>query len=168
MLRDYYIFVKTLTRHRIYVMIECWKKGLIWTGLIHDYSKYLPMELFPYARYSKGDWNKLRDKSGYYKPQTEDEGFNRALHHHVTNNKHHWQYWVMNVEAGEVTPLRIPKKYLKEMMCDWIGANKVRNIENPIEAARTWYRANRNKILLHEEARSWIMEFLGLEEEEKL
>lgn len=40
-----------LIRHRWYVMLACFREGLYWQGLIHDWSKFLPGEFFPYAWY---------------------------------------------------------------------------------------------------------------------
>ena len=41
-------------RHKWYVGIECFKKGLYWQGLVHDSSKLFPSEFIPYARYFYG------------------------------------------------------------------------------------------------------------------
>lgn len=155
-IRQFYM----VTKHKLFVLVECWMRGLFLLGITHDISKYLLCEFIPYARYSNGGRRKMKDSSGYYKPYTDDEEFNLALHHHVINNKHHWQYWVMNVEDGEVVPLRIPDKYIVEMICDWIGAGRMR-CDN-VNGARDWYITNHKKIIIHEDSRKYIEEYLGI------
>ena len=41
------------------------------------------------------------------------------------HNPHHWEYWIDYGSNGEIIANRIPKKYVVEMLCDWIGAGKV-------------------------------------------
>lgn len=43
-----------LLRHKWYVGIECFKRGLYWRGIKHDWSKFLPSEFVPYANYFYG------------------------------------------------------------------------------------------------------------------
>lgn len=151
-----------VTKHKLYVMVECWRRRLFLLGITHDISKYLPCEFIPYARYSDGGRRKMKDVSGYYKPYTDDEKFNLALHHHVISNKHHWQYHVMNVEDGDVVPFRIPDKYIVEMICDWIGAARMRDRYNTIDTARNWYIINNGRIVIHEDSKKYIEEYLGI------
>ena len=58
-------YLSYLLRHKWFVFIECCKQGIFWRGLVHDCSKFLPDEFFPYAFH---DWEKERDETGYYKP----------------------------------------------------------------------------------------------------
>jgi hypothetical protein len=44
-------YLAYLLRHRWFVMLACFREGLYWQGLIHDWSKFLPGEFLPYARY---------------------------------------------------------------------------------------------------------------------
>lgn len=37
---------KTITKHRFLVMKYCFRCGLYWQGLIHDLSKYSPVEFW--------------------------------------------------------------------------------------------------------------------------
>lgn len=48
-------------RHKWYVMLACFERrnihnGMVWLGIIHDWSKFRPSEFFPYAEhfYGKG------------------------------------------------------------------------------------------------------------------
>lgn len=45
---------KTITRHRLLVMVNCFRIGLIRQGLTHDLSKYSPTEFWTGAKYYQG------------------------------------------------------------------------------------------------------------------
>jgi len=136
--------------------------GIPILGIMHDWSKLLPIEFFPQSIEGRGELNTHRDSTGYYRPWFTNDKTNRALHHHMNNNKHHWQYWVMNIEVGDVEYIKIPERYIKEMICDWIGANKVRGNINYMERCRTWYIANGSKIIMHKDSRKSIERYLGI------
>lgn len=47
--------------------------------------------------------------------------FNKAWLHHIHNNPHHWQHWVLledDPDGGNVC-IEIPEEYVIEMICDW-------------------------------------------------
>ncbi|HAQ52086.1 MAG TPA: catalase, partial [Lachnospiraceae bacterium] len=72
---------KTITRHRHLVMKGCFEVGLYKQGLLHDLSKYNPIEFIPGALYYKGTEspnNSERRKKGY----------SSAWLHHKGRNKH--------------------------------------------------------------------------------
>lgn len=152
--------------HKYYVMIECFRVGIPILGILHDWTKILPIEFFPQAMHGRGELNRNRDKTGYYRPWFGIEKVDRSLHHHVTNNKHHWQYWIMNVDSNNVEPIRIPEKYLREMVCDWIGTNKVRGHVDYMERCRVWYLANRSKLVMHPVSSKYIRDYFGIGEKE--
>ena len=51
------------------------------------------------------------------------EDFRRAWLHHIHNNPHHWQHWIlMNDDPTEgmaIVALDMPDEYIIEMICDW-------------------------------------------------
>lgn len=49
------------------------------------------------------------------------QDFKLAWLHHIHNNPHHWQHWILiNDEPGEgMTILDMPHLYIIEMICDW-------------------------------------------------
>ncbi|WP_175639152.1 DUF5662 family protein [Metabacillus schmidteae] len=94
--------------HKLNVLIECWQEGLYIQGIVHDWSKFLPIEFMPYA------------KKFFYKDEksAEDEmKWKKAWLHHQHKNKHHWEYWVVDPNNKQALPM--PRKYLIEMVCDW-------------------------------------------------
>lgn len=143
-----------LFRHKWFVLIECWKRGLYWQGITHDLSKLLPSEFFPYADYFF-DYNKknVRPKTGYYKPaDTGHSAFDLAWLMHQRRNKHHWQWWVLIDENGKKKVFEMTHKYRVEMLCDWIGAGKAQGSLG----VRAWYGKNYRKMDLHPKTREWI------------
>lgn len=115
-MRKYLKHFVVITKHKYYVMFECFKMGLYWQGLIHDLSKYSITEFKESARYFQGTGtpiNKIKAELGYSK----------AWLHHKGRNKHHWEYWT-DFYNGVIKPISIPKKYIKEMACDMVGASK--------------------------------------------
>ena len=137
--------------------------GIVWQGLIHDLSKFLPSEFFPYAEFFFG---RPRGKTGYYKPtNTGDANFDFAWLLHQKRNKHHWQWWILPEDRGGVVILDMPIKYRKEMFCDWKGAGRAQGHGDDI---REWYKVNGSKMQLHENTRRWIEDMLGLVEVHKL
>lgn len=109
----YFKFVKTVMKHKYYVFCEMCGYGLYWQGLIHDLSKFSPAE-FKQARYHTGTESPIS-------LEKQDKGYSVSWLHHIHNNKHHWEYWY-DPKDGKIAP--IPEKYIKEMVCDLIGASK--------------------------------------------
>ena len=140
-------------------MMACFKMGLIWRGLKHDASKFLPDEWFPYARHfyePNGKKKTVRDKSGYYKPtDTGDKDFDFAWLLHQKRNRHHWQWWILPEDDGGTKILIMHPYDLAEMICDWVGAGRAQGVKdwwNPLP----WYEINIDKIQLHPTTRSHL------------
>lgn len=102
----------TITKHRHLVMRYCFRLGLVRQGLTHDLSKYSLVEFLPGAKYFQGNRS----------PQALERelfGYSAAWLHHKGRNKHHFEYWV------DGAPVRMPPKYLAEMICDRIAASRI-------------------------------------------
>ena len=129
-------------KHKWFVIVECFKVGLYWRGLIHDLSKFLPSEFIPYAIY-------------FYGNGKNDKEFDKSWLLHQKRNPHHWQYWLLYEDEGQLKTLNMPIKYRKEMLCDWIGAGKaITGKDN----TKKWYELNKNNMLLNRDTRNWIEE----------
>ena len=105
-----------IIRHKWYVFVFCTKIGMPIRGLMHDMSKFSPTEFLESIKYYKGT----------YSPITEckrKNGYSKAWLHHKGRNKHHPEYW-FDRDAIVQTPM-IPYKYVAEMICDKLSANKV-------------------------------------------
>jgi len=139
----YFLYV---IRHKYYVLKASRKlKVLIYLRLLHDWSKFLPSEWFPYVHtfYKK-------DGSSQY---NETKEFAIAWNSHQKRNKHHWQYWLLTWDRGEEVPLYMPTKYANEMLADWMGAGlAITGKDNTYE----WYQKNKINIKLHKYTRNYI------------
>ena len=149
-MKKYLRYLWYVLKHIHYVRKACWKldHGLYWQGLVHDLSKFRPSEFFPYANF-------------FYGPQPRDStysNFNLAWFYHQKRNPHHWQYWVMPQDGGGVKLLKIPHKYLLEMLCDWWGANKAQGGDGLVSV---WYNANGHKMQMHKDSRATLEDMIG-------
>lgn len=116
----------------------------------HDESKYSREEYIPYDEYFYGDKN----------VQGVREAFNYAWLHHIHNNPHHWQYWVLindDPEEGTVA-LDIPYQYVIEMICDWWSFSwKTGNLYEIFD----YYDTHKKHMILSKNTRELVEEILG-------
>lgn len=86
-MRRHIAYLKYVLRHKWFVLQAGRVIGVpLWQLLIHDWSKFLPSEWFPYARtFYKPDGTKQYDNS---------TAFAHAWMLHQHRNPHHWQYWL--------------------------------------------------------------------------
>jgi hypothetical protein len=165
----YLKYLRYLARHKWYVLLACWRRGLYWQGLAHDWSKFLPDEFFPYAEFFYG-----------YKPTKEDRRrakavlggepwpsaehvkhcFDVAWLKHQHRNPHHWQHWILREDSGALKMLEMPMKYRLEMVCDWEGAGRA--ITGKIGGTREWYEKNATKMSLGFATRITVENKLGV------
>ncbi|MCD8206059.1 MAG: DUF5662 family protein [Clostridia bacterium] len=112
--------LRTITKHRNTVMRHCFKAGLVWRGIRHDWSKYSPSEFFPGVRFYQGTRSpQAREREVY--------GYSEAWLHHKGRNKHHFEYWSewSGKEQGERVFVDMPCVYFAEMVCDRVAASKI-------------------------------------------
>lgn len=99
----------------------------------HDESKYTCEEYDAYDEYFYG-----KDKT----PEVEKE-FDYAWLHHIHNNPHHWQYWVLINDEAYVGMeiLDMPYYRIIEMICDWWSFSwKTGNLYEIFD----WYKKHNN------------------------
>ena len=82
-----WLHFKTITRHKLLVMHYCFRAGMYKQGLLHDLSKYAPVEFLVGCKYYQGD----RSPNN---AEREDTGISKSWLHHKGRNKHHFEYWV--------------------------------------------------------------------------
>src|SRR5947207_278928 len=114
-MKGHFGYLRYVTRHKWFVFVACWQLGIPWRGLIHDWSKFLPCEWFPYvAKFHGGphrSWATIHgdERNSYRYEWTQegvDEAFDGAWLHHQHVNKHHWQHWVLRNDDGDARVLR--------------------------------------------------------------
>ena len=105
---------KIINRHRWKVFCLCCKVGIPFQGLLHDSTKYLPIEFLESARYfEEGKYSPI-------KKCKEEKGYSLAWIHHKNHNKHHYEYWY-DYDAKIESPM-MPFKYFLELICDSFAA----------------------------------------------
>ena len=146
-------YLRFVIVHKWFVFLECCKRGIVWQGIIHDWTKFLPVEWFPYVTnfYGKAE-HKESNKPAY----------DYAWLHHQKLNKHHWQWWVLHRDYGEIEALPIPDKYRKEMLSDWIGVGRAFGCKDGLSDAREWYLKARDNMVIHDKTKEWIEKELNL------
>ena len=108
----------TITRHRHMVIRHCRRAGILRQGLLHDLSKYSPVEFLAGARYYQG--NRSPNEA-----EREAVGYSAAWMHHKGRNRHHFEYWTDYIpKIGTAQPIEMPKRYVAEMFCDRLAASK--------------------------------------------
>ena len=108
----------TIMRHRFWVRHYCFRLGLFRQGLFHDFSKYSSEEFWTSIKYYQGS-------SSPIDAEVKLKGYSLVWQHHKGHNPHHWEYWITNLSSYKNTPIKIPYKYVLEMICDWISSGKV-------------------------------------------
>ena len=106
-----------VNKHRFKVFCLCCKVGIPIQGLLHDLSKYRPVEFFESAKYfTDGKYSPIKNCKM-------DIGYSKAWIHHKNHNKHHYEYWYDYTAPMECAP--IPFKYFLEMVCDSLAAGMI-------------------------------------------
>jgi len=142
--------------HKFWVLIYCFKHGLYLQGILHDLSRFTPIEFMVYAK-TKVE----RNSTGYYNPSI----LKYAWNHHAHHNKHHWQYWVTIGDNGTLDILNMPFKYVVEMICDWYGAGRAQHT-NPTgdpQELLNFYMENGFKFIVTFETNELIKEVIARE-----
>lgn len=132
----------------------CFQVGLYWQGICHDLSKYHPVEFIPGVIYYQGDRSPINREK-------ELKGCSRGWLHHKGRNQHHFEYWIdYSISPRGLTGMKMPKKYVAEMVIDRICASKNYQKEKYTDSsALTYYQNGRSMMLIHEES-DYLAEYL--------
>ena len=138
--------LRTVMKHRAAVRKLCFKCGLYWQGLTHDLSKYSPVEFWRGVKYYTG-------KASPHVGERAEFGYSEAWLHHHNRNKHHVEYW-WDIVDGRSVPIKMPRKYLTEMICDRVAASMVYLGENYTnDAPAKYYAAHATENMMHPHTR---------------
>jgi hypothetical protein len=120
----------------------------LWLGFIHDLSNFLLDEFFPHAKcfYKPDDTEQ-------YEPSME---YKLAHLKHCHRNPHQYQYW-LEVYHGNLIPMPMPEKYIREMIADWTSSAIVYHQQNN---TIPWYEKYKDTLLLHEETTKTLEKIL--------
>jgi len=151
----YWKYFKYIVEHKWNVGIECIKAGLFWHAITHDISKFRPSEFIPYARF----FHRKDRAKGYKTSDENDVDFQTGWLLHQKRNKHHWNYWVSVTRKEEIIPIKMPVKYVIQMVCDWRGMSRKFG-----GTAKEYYEKNKQNFILHTHTELLIGIYLKLGE----
>jgi len=103
-------------RHKVLVARLCFRAGIPWRGIMHDWSKFSPTEFWEGVKYFDGSFSPIRNRK-------KEVGYSEAQLHHLGRNKHHYGYWYDYSSPVAAPPM--PYKYLVEMVCDGLAAGMI-------------------------------------------
>lgn len=126
------------------------KEDETWNISQHDLSKYGKEEYDAYDEYFYGGYVRTKDK------------FNKAWLHHIHNNPHHWQYWMLFEDdpngSNDYICIEMPHNYVIEMIADWWSFSwKSKNLYEIFD----WYNKHLMTIKLHEKTRKHVEKILS-------
>ena len=119
---------------------------------LHDVSKWRSEEYNAYDNYFYGK-----------KTERVKTEFNYAWLHHIHNNPHHWQHWVLINDEDGTKALEMPTEYVIEMICDWWAfSHKSGNLYEIFD----WYKSHKKNMILHKNTKKLVEELLDRIKEE--
>ena len=142
--------LKTVTKHRFWVFYFCCKAGIPFRGLVHDLSKFNPVEFIEGVRYYQG----TRSPIDYCK---EVNGYSMSWLHHKGRNPNHYEYWQDDFDHGG-KPLKMPYKYAIELVCDYLAAGRAYMGKNFTYDAEYewWLKKSSNPIAMHTHTKLFV------------
>lgn len=115
----------------------------------HDSSKYdYDDEFYDYMVYFySGEKN-----------QEIKDNFNKAWLHHIHQNPHHWQHWVLYEDEGNVICIDMPIESIYEMICDWWSFSWA---DNNLFEVFDWYEKHKDRQLMSTNTRLIVESILN-------
>ncbi len=121
LLDNFFGHLRTVLHHKNLVLKYCFRAGLYWQGIVHDLSKFSPVEFVPGVLFFQG----TRSPN---EREREEYGCSKAWMHHKGRNRHHFEYWTdYNPKTKLMEPVKMPDIYIYEMFCDRLAASKTYN-----------------------------------------
>lgn len=147
----------TVSRHRHAVIRHCAKAGILYRGLLHDLSKYSPVEFINGAKY----WQGTRSPNSR---EREVKGYSEAWLHHKGRNRHHFEYWCdYNPVKKAVCPVKMPLIYVAEMFCDRVAACKIyRGKDYRDSDSLDYFQNSKGHLSIHPETGAFLEKLLKM------
>ena len=118
-MKKFFGHLKTILIHKWWVFYYCCKLDIPWRGLVHDLSKFSPVEFWEGVKYYQGNSSPINAAK-------KEQGYSLAWQHHKGRNPHHYEYWIDNLDSGG-KPIKMPYKYMLELIADYLAAGKTYN-----------------------------------------
>lgn len=139
---DFFGHLRTINHHKMLVTRTCFKVGLYWQGICHDLSKYHPVEFIPGVIYYQGVCSPINREKELKK-------CSRGWLHHKGRNPHHFEYWIdYSFKPRGLVGMKMPKKYVAEMVIDRICASKNYMKEKYKDSSALEYYMNGREMML--------------------
>lgn len=151
MIRNFFGHLFTVLRHKYYVFKYGRKLGIPLRALIHDMSKFSPVEFFESVKYYQGG------KSSPINAAKADKGYSLAWQHHKGRNTHHYEHWTDRYDDGTVA-IKMPFKCVVEMIADYLGAaHAYHGRKFTLEMEYEWWKRKiETKPMIHVETRNFV------------
>lgn len=142
-----------IIKHKYYAFQYCRKFGVVFRGIMHDFSKFHPIEFFESAKY----YTEGRSPIPVCK---KDKGYSLAWLHHRGHNDHHYEYWIDNLDKGG-EPVKMSYDAMLEMIADWLAAGRAyKGKEFTFRDEYDWWIANKDKMKIHPKTSEFIEDIL--------
>ena len=157
---------KTITGHKLLVAQGCFRVGLYRQGLLHDLSKYHPVEFLVGARYYQGNCSPNN-------AERDETGCSEAWMHHKGRNRHHYEYWYdypehpgdinPDLNPSRTVPVKMPGRYVVEMLMDRIAASKIyRKQDYTDQDPIAYYLRGNTRKMMHPETADLLEKLLNM------
>lgn len=155
-------YARYLVRHKWFVFLAGIQLNVpYWRLVIHDWSKFLPCEWFPYANFFYGpkpDKSEPDDCRYWESVAMHRDPFDYAWLHHQHRNPHHWQHWVLREDNGDTKLLTMPDNFVREMVADWCGAGRAITGKWDVTS---WYEKNAHQIQTSSKTTLRVLELIS-------
>ena len=109
----------------------------------HDDSKFSKHEFEPYGEFYYPIGKKNKDD------------YDKAWLHHIQNNKHHWNHWLIVNSPTEIIPTTMPFIYIIEMLIDWSSMSLKFG-----DDVKKYYNKNKKDIIIDKKTKETINKFI--------
>lgn len=156
---NFWEHLRTILHHKNLVRHYCFRAGLYKQGIMHDWSKYSPVEFINSVRNFQG--GKKSPNFG----EKATKGYSSSWLHHKGRNRHHFEYWIdftLNPDEG-LQGMPMPTRYVLEMFCDRIAASKNYNRKNYDDSfPLAYYEKNKSHYILHKDTKELLERLLHM------
>ena len=154
---NFFGHLRNIIVHKYWVFYYCRIFGITWRGIVHDLSKFHPIEFFESVKFYQGTASPIP-------PCKKANGVSKAWQHHKGRNPHHYEYWTDNYDNGKITYHNIPYEYLMEMLADWFAAGRTYKGKSfrVLDEVEWWREKRKNpNLAIAEPVKAFIDKFMN-------
>lgn len=150
-IKNFFGHLKTVITHKYWVFYYGCKLGIPVRAFFHDFSKFHPIEFFESVKFYQGG------KSSPINAAKSVNGYSKAWQHHKGHNPHHYEHWTDKYDSGTVS-IKMPYKYLVEMIADYLGAARAYHGKNfTLTDELNWWKSKLNGgVCINEHTRNFV------------